>query len=977
MVSIAKLGRPSAEGVIPRERLFARLDELSSRAAVWVCGPPGAGKTSLVASWLSARAIGGLWYQIDAGDEDIAGFFHDLGRAATGAGVEADLPAFAPEQRADLAGFARRWFRALWARAPRPFSLVLDNYQEAAPQADLHVVVREALAERPADAVAVVVSRSDPPAELARLRANRQLLALDWDELRLSGEEGEALAAVLRPGPSRDAGALVARCDGWAAGLVLLLDLASWQAPDAIGPRSRQALFDYFMTELFDRLPARMRELLLCVCAPPWIDAPMARALTGHDEAGELLEELRRRRLFTDLRGETRYQFHALFREFLQVRARIEQAPERQARIAGDSARLLAEAGDHGAAVDGFLAAGLDGPAADLIRERAEELHRQGRHQTLESWIRRLPGDLVAGSAWLTYWLATCRRSADFAEGRRLLEQAFEAFERERDVIGQIRAAIAILDTYYLSFMVGRHLGPHDAWADALARLLRDSGKGLDRGLELEACDTLLTFGMVRPRNLDEWVTRTLALMQAETDVNRRIRAARGVILYLEVHGRTREIASLIAEVLPLLDDPLLDRKFLVNWLTCEARCRLHFLGPQADAFATLDRAIDIVETHELKTDAPLVRINYASCYLSIGEPDGAEAEMALSGAFGAVADAAHSSVALLRGRNEEALALARRAHAQSSTVDNWLPHMVVTSHRAFAEAAAGELDAALAIAHEVRTLAHNEDAYHVRGGGLVEAYARLRLGETERAAGVLTAALGVWSRNGYLTTHPWIPAVMAPLLAFALERGIQRDYVERLIRCRRLAPPSLDTEDWPWPVRIRALGRFEVSVDGAPLPRSRKAPKRLLLVLKTLVALGADGVPEDRLADLLWPDHDGDVARSLLFNSLFRLRRLLGLPEAIEVQDGRVTLNPELVWIDTRSFEHWADRGLAGDMAATGQALALWRGPLLADEPDLAGAHGPRERLRGRFLRLAERSDTREMGGAPRARAFEAEPEA
>jgi ATP/maltotriose-dependent transcriptional regulator MalT len=35
-------------------------------------GPPGAGKTTVVASWLEKRGIPGIWYQVDAGDADLA-----------------------------------------------------------------------------------------------------------------------------------------------------------------------------------------------------------------------------------------------------------------------------------------------------------------------------------------------------------------------------------------------------------------------------------------------------------------------------------------------------------------------------------------------------------------------------------------------------------------------------------------------------------------------------------------------------------------------------------------------------------------------------------------------------------------------------------------------------------------------------------------------------------------------------------------
>lgn len=45
-------------------------------------GPPGAGKTTLAASYLDSQKRPLLWYQLDEGDADAATFFHYLGLAA-------------------------------------------------------------------------------------------------------------------------------------------------------------------------------------------------------------------------------------------------------------------------------------------------------------------------------------------------------------------------------------------------------------------------------------------------------------------------------------------------------------------------------------------------------------------------------------------------------------------------------------------------------------------------------------------------------------------------------------------------------------------------------------------------------------------------------------------------------------------------------------------------------------------------------
>src|SRR6478672_710139 len=78
---LRKTTAPTVSGAVPRTRLFRRLDAHRG-SATWICAPPGAGKTTLVASYLSSRKLKSLWYEIDAADADVATFFYYLGAAA-------------------------------------------------------------------------------------------------------------------------------------------------------------------------------------------------------------------------------------------------------------------------------------------------------------------------------------------------------------------------------------------------------------------------------------------------------------------------------------------------------------------------------------------------------------------------------------------------------------------------------------------------------------------------------------------------------------------------------------------------------------------------------------------------------------------------------------------------------------------------------------------------------------------------------
>jgi DNA-binding SARP family transcriptional activator len=186
-------------------------------------------------------------------------------------------------------------------------------------------------------------------------------------------------------------------------------------------------------------------------------------------------------------------------------------------------------------------------------------------------------------------------------------------------------------------------------------------------------------------------------------------------------------------------------------------------------------------------------------------------------------------------------------------------------------------------------------------------------------------------------------------MLPLALEQNIDPQMARVLIRECKLTPLSADVENWPWPVKVYTLGRFELLIDGESPAYSRKVPKKVLALLKAIIAFGSKEVPEQKLLDALWPDEDGDAARRSLGATLHRLRKLLTSDNAIRQAGGNLTLDERRCWVDATAFEnrllHGGDAGEASEAA-----IPLYRGVFLAQE-DAPWAMPMRERMRAKFV--------------------------
>ena len=950
----ARTAPPRIRGLVVRRRLFGRLD--ARQPLVWVGGPPGAGKTTLVASYLTARRLRARWYRLDAEDADGA-FLRDVGRDAVRSHARGD---------------------ALYARLLPPFVVVLDDYQTVPPDAPLHEMVCRAVERLPPRGRIVVLSRMAPPPAFARLRAGRAIAEIGWADLRLTPSETRRLARRIdRSRPGDRIAALHALTEGWVAGLVLALQDRRNLAHERRGVPD--AIADYFEAEVFGRLDPDTQDILLRTAFLPLFTSAMAEALTGHDRASRVLVELHRGNCFITQHAdpEAVWQYSPLFRGFLLRVAYTVFPPAQRREIQRQAARLLSAAGHVDAAVTLLRAASDWDAMAAIVEAHAPALAATGHVRLVGGWLASIPDELVGRHAWLLYWRGLCRMQSDPVAARDDLLRALDGACAVGDAAGAFLAWAAAVRTFLLEHEDYR---PLDVLIERFEALHQRFPQFPSREVEARAVTSVLVALLYRQPHRPEirvWAHRALELGRGAPGPALQLAIMSAVLTYQTWTGDFEGAQASAADLRALAvrsDLPALERISALLGIA-----RLHWLtGTFVNARDCIDVALELARASAVDVFTHRLLAEAAQAALSEGNRSAARRWLVeLRRDVPRLRRGDRLSYHCLAGwdallAGDVTAAVGAHELAVTESWELGMPTGQVLAHvfAALTLDAAGTPGASVHLV-PAATVAHGMNSaiatFTVR---LAEAHIAVSRGDEGRALQVLAGLLPIGRAHSFVNTWTWSATMMAELAARALDADLEVPYVRRLVRERRLIPrePPVHLETWPWPVKVFTLGRFEVLTDDRPVRFLGKAQKKPIALLQALVALGGRDVAEDQLAELLWPDSDGDAAHRALAVTLHRLRRLLG-HGTISRSDGRIGLAASHCWVDVWALEGTLaraeaavarspvrDHEWAASIRWTDRAVGLYRGGVLMAEPALPAAARVTARLKERLLRQLRR---------------------
>ena len=400
--SLAKLTPPKLPKIVERTRLYQELDRARDRPITWITAPPGMGKTTLAASYIKARKLKCLWYQVDEGDADPATLFHYLGLASQKIAprYKQPLPHLTPEFLPGLPIFTRRFFEELFARIKGPAAVVLDNFQTLPADAPVQELLSLGLGEQPEHIRVFVVSRAEPPPAFAKIQADQKIGFVKDDVLRFTWQETTTLFSLKIEDSSNSPALPVLRqlydqTEGWIAGLVLTI--AKWQeelpGSDVQDWHTPGVVFEYLAAEVFKALPGDFQNVLLSTAFASSVSVSLACALSKDPKAGKFLADLYRRRYFIERHHNPTisYQYHPLFRDFLQKMAEraFSDIPLRQLKV--DTGIGLTEEGQFEEAAGLFISEKAFDELIQLVLRIAKNFVQQGRTGVLQRWVEALP----------------------------------------------------------------------------------------------------------------------------------------------------------------------------------------------------------------------------------------------------------------------------------------------------------------------------------------------------------------------------------------------------------------------------------------------------------------------------------------------------------------------------------------------------------------------------------------------------------
>jgi LuxR family maltose regulon positive regulatory protein len=403
----SKLNPPiSSRVLVSRTRLLEKLQSSRQTKLTLLCGPPGFGKTTLMVQWLFCLQEQGTptaWLTLDEADNDPGRFLTYFIAAAQKNNphfglVGSELGQITAEHTPT--GLLL-YVLDLLSTFKAPLNFFLDDFGVLQSPEALNIV-QQLLNNLPSDKHLIIALRQFPELRLERIRAQGELLEIDFKDLQFSREETEQFIRQTQGLDlnESDIEYLYDITEGWAAGLQLSTLSSAWKKNQENNFRTHSwdtgRIFNYFAEEVLACQPIEIQSFLLKTSILKRLTGPLCNKLTGRSDGYETLDYLEKANIFlVPLDAEHRwYRYHGLFANFLLARLKRKE-DQRIIALHRAACEWYSEVGEIQEAAEQAILAGDVEYAANQMEGCAFDLVNQGLTATLVEWGEMLPEPVI------------------------------------------------------------------------------------------------------------------------------------------------------------------------------------------------------------------------------------------------------------------------------------------------------------------------------------------------------------------------------------------------------------------------------------------------------------------------------------------------------------------------------------------------------------------------------------------------------
>ncbi|VFQ44406.1 LuxR C-terminal-related transcriptional regulator [Desulfoluna butyratoxydans] len=434
---------PLPDEAVPRPRLSNKLSP-TTRVSL-ICAPAGFGKTSLAIAWLSRQTWPVAWLSLDANDNGAHRFFSylmtALNRCVPGVASKS-LGRLSSPSSPDLMAAMTQLINDL-EQAGRHVVLALDDYHLIENQ-EIHAAVSFLINHQPHYLHLILISRTEPPLPIARLRSKNQLNEIRTEELRFNTDEARSFfnRSMCLGLTGEQIAKLEKQSEGWITGLQLAA-LSLREHLDANGfidgmSGKDRHVADYLVSEVLAHQGPEIQNFLMQTSILKRFNADVCDDLLGIENSQQVLEQLERGNLFIVPLDSNRcwYRYHHWFAQMLSNRLRM-CGRENVTRLHRQAASWFMAHSMWEEAIDHALEAKDYDRVITHLETHIDRILARGHFNIYLQWFKKVPEDYMPLTLTL-HQLFFLYEMGEFEA----FDQCLQSIEKQLDPLGEVKAGV-------------------------------------------------------------------------------------------------------------------------------------------------------------------------------------------------------------------------------------------------------------------------------------------------------------------------------------------------------------------------------------------------------------------------------------------------------------------------------------------------------------------------------------------------------